>query len=196
MTLRILCTHPEPLVPSLMTSHGRGLDTGVRGFSRGRPYWSLEPSVTCDGEDRYEDQRERGLRALRQPTSRRRSPMAGVRWGEASKPGPGDSGADWDDSAPEEVEVIPTTDVEAPKPLAGGQARLRAPATLYHLFCGGIGGFLGAMASGFSVVGGCDTSEGARQTFTGATRASTTERVEEASLPFRCPDAPTATASA
>ena len=60
MTLRILCTHPEPLVPSLMTSHGRGLDTGVRGFSRGRPYRSLEPSVSCDGEDRYEDQRAGG----------------------------------------------------------------------------------------------------------------------------------------
>ena len=119
--------------------------------------------------------------------------MAGVRWGEASKPGPGDSGADWDDSAPEEVEVIPTTDVEAPKPLAGGQARLRAPATLYHLFCGGIGGFLGAMASGFSVVGGCDTSEGARQTFAGATRASTTERVEEVVWEGARPDAVLAT---
>jgi hypothetical protein len=198
LALRILCTHPEPLVPSPTMSRGRGLDTGARGFSRGRPYWSLEPSVTCDGEDRqedgrYEGQRARGLRVLRQPTSRRRSPMAGVRWGEASKPGPGDSGADWDDSAPEEVEVIPTTDVEAPKPLAGGQARLRAPATLYHLFCGGIGGFLGAMASGFSVVGGCDTSEGARQTFAGATRASTTERVEEVVWEGARPDAVLAT---
>jgi len=65
-------------------------------------------------------------------------------------------------------------DVEAPTPLASGRTRLRAPASLYHLFCGGVGGFLGAMASGFSLIGGCDTSERARLTFTNIAHAPTT----------------------
>ena len=145
----MLCTHPTSCGP---LSHGASCEgpDAVVGLSRGRPIWSYEPSAANDLEDgedsEYEDQDE-----ARAPTS-----------------------PDWDDSAPEEVEVIPTVDVEAPTPLASGRTRLRAPASLYHLFCGGVGGFLGAMASGFSLIGGCDTSERARLTFTNIAHAPTT----------------------
>ena len=161
-------THPTSCGPP---SHGVSCEgpDAVVGLSRGRPYRSLDPSVAYDLEDvedgKYEDQDE-----ARAPTS-----------------------PDWDDSAPEEVEVIPTVDVEAPTPLASGRTRLRVPASLYHLFCGGVGGFLGAMASGFNLIGGCDTSERARLTFTNIAHAPTTERVEDVAWENVPPDVVLAT---
>ena len=105
----------------------------------------------------------------------------------------GDQPEEWDDSAPEEVAVLPTTDVDAPTPVTHGRGRLRAPSSMYHLFCGGIGGYLGVMAAGFHLVGGCDTSESARQAFTNYTRAPTVERVEKVDWKGTPPDAILAT---
>ena len=153
----------------------------------------------------------RGLRVPRRAASRRRSPMAGVRWGEASKPGPrgaGGGGAEelvghddepgaacgvWDDSAPLEVEEIPTTDVEPPEQGSARAQGLRAPLSLHHLFCAGVGGFTGAMAAGFEIVGGCDASSRARETFTDVTRAPTVSRVEDVEWSAEPPDVVLAT---